>query len=114
MAGLEGCSGDPLPTGKFKGQRQLDVRPDADPVVAKQLARIVFTIQEDGKATLEDGGLPFEGQVSRHGEKLDFEILTVSGINIDRQPDTVPRHLQFAVRKDGGIDFVGVRLIRQP
>lgn len=82
--------------------------------MAKQLARVVLTIKEDGKATLEDGGLPLEGQIARQGESLDFEILTVSGINIEKQPDTVPRHIKFGVRKDGGIDFGEILLIRQP
>jgi len=114
FAGLGGCSGDPLPTGVYKGKHQLDIRPGADPVVANQLARVVLTIHEDGKAALEDGGLPFEGQVSRRGADLNFEVLAVAGKNIERQPVEVPRHLKFSVRKDGGIDFGDVQLVRQP
>lgn len=81
--------------------------------MADQLRRVVLTIDDSGKGNLEDGGIPWEGLVSRSGDRLDFEILAVSGINIAKQSSDYPRQLRFRIESDGTILFGDVRLRRK-
>lgn len=111
---LVACNGAPLPVGKFKGEHHLDTQPGGDPVVVAQLKRVILEIDEDGKAKLEDGGFPYDGQMSRSGDTLNFEVLAASGVNIGKQPDNVPRNLEFKVQKDGNILYKDAVLVRQP
>lgn len=108
---LAGC-GKPLPTGTFRGERDLEARPGADPVVVAQARRVVLKIEATGKADLEDGGFPWEGRVSRSGDTLVFEVDAVNGINIAKQPPDIPREFKFEVLGANALSFDGVRLER--
>ncbi|RYG23720.1 hypothetical protein EON82_13145 [bacterium] len=102
---LFACGGGPLPTGTFRGEHSLEVKPGTDPVIANQLRRVVVTIAEDGKATIENGGLPMEGLASRRGDTLAIEVLAVSGINIEKQPPEVPRRLELKIEFEDKLRF---------
>jgi hypothetical protein len=77
----------------------MPVNTGTDPVIADQLNRVLLTIEAGGKATLEDGGIPFDGAVTDNGVRLEFEVLAISGVNIAKQPPDSPR--QFVFQKDG-------------
>ena len=111
---IGGCRHEPLPVGKFRGEHAIVGRPGADPVIVNQLRRVDLTIADDGKAVLEDGGLPREGQMSRDGEKLKFEVLTVYGRNVELQPPDQPRSFYFQLKKDGTILYGDAILRPQP
>ena len=108
---LASC-GAPVPTGTFRGSRDEAGRPGADPVVVAQLNRVILRIDAEGRADLEDGGIPWEGQVSRAGDRLVLSVEAVSGINVERQPREVPRTIEFRVISGDALDFRGVRLDR--
>lgn len=112
LLALVGCGSKPVPIGTFRGERKIEVNPGTDPVVAAQLRRVVLKIDDSGNATLKDGGIPWEGHVTRNGDALDFEVLALSGVNIAKQATDLPRTLTFRVLPDGGIDYGGVRLAR--
>jgi hypothetical protein len=82
-------------------------------VVAAQLRRVLLTIAEDGKTTLENGGVPVEGQASRQGDKIDIEVLAVSGTNVERQ-QLVPHHLSLTIESEDKLRFGDATLTRVP
>ena len=100
----------PLPVGAYRGERPATGIRGPDPVVDAQLRRVDLTIEEGGRATLEDAGIPWEGIVTRRGDRLDFEVLTVAGVNIARQAKDLPRRLEFSVGADGTIVYGGLKL----
>jgi hypothetical protein len=112
LAALLGCGGAAIPTGTFRGERPIRVNAGTDPAVAAQLRRVELRIDEAGKATLEDSGIPWEGLVTRNGDRLAFEVLAVSGVGISKQPSDLARSLEFDLLPDGAIEYGGVRLTR--
>lgn len=80
--------------------------------MADQLRRVTLRIDEGGKGLLEDGGIPYEGQFRRGGDRLDLEVFAVNGINVAKQPPGVPRALRFDVLPNGAIQYDGTRLER--
>lgn len=110
---LFGCSSAPLPVGTFRGEHNIAVNPGTDPVVARQLRRVVLTLTEDGKVNLEDGGLPIEGLASRQGDKVGIEVLAVSGVNVARQQQ-VPRSLSLTIVNDDTLRLGDATLARVP
>ena len=111
---LSGCGGAPPPPGVYRGERPLTTAPGTDPVVAAQMRRIVLTIGDGGKTTLEDGGIPWEGLLTRHGDRLDFEVLAVAGVNVAKQAADLPRRLELRVLDDGALEYANVRLRKTP
>ena len=110
--GLIASCGKPLPSGTFRGARKETGRPGADPIVLAQLNRVILKIGANGRADLEDGGIPWEGQVTRSGDQIDFTVAALNGINIERQASDLPRRLTFRVISEDVLDFGGVRLER--
>ena len=104
--------GGTVPIGTFRGERQIAVFPGTDPAVADQLRRVTLVLKGEGDAVLTDGGIPYEGHASRHGDALTVDILAINGINIDRQPVGTPRTLTFEVGADGTIGYDKVTLRR--
>lgn len=107
-----GCSGRPLPLGTFIGHRNDPGQPGADPVVVAQLNRVILKIDADGKANLEDGGLPWEGHVTRSGDRIDFEVDAINGRGIASQPGELARRIEFRVLSPDRLSFGGVSLER--
>ena len=101
MALLVGCGSGPLPTGTFRGERSAPVRPGTDPVVAAQLRRVVLTIDPDGTATLEDGGMPYDLKATRSGDRLSLEVRAIANKNASRQFPGVPLTATFDILADG-------------
>ena len=99
MALLVGCSGAALPTGTFRGERSLPIRPGTDPVIAAQMRRVVLTVNADGTATLEDGGLPYDLFVARHGDRLDLEVRAIA----NRGASRTPARTSFEILSDGSL-----------
>lgn len=107
-----GCAGKPLPVGTFRGEHALEGRLGADPVVVDQARRVVLRVAEDGRTSLEDGGVPWEGRASRSGDTLEFEVYTLAGINIENQDRALPRRLELAILPNGHLRFGKVELVR--
>jgi hypothetical protein len=111
--GLIACGEGAVPIGTFRGERPVEVNPGTDPIVAMQLRRLQITLDAEGNATLEDGGIPSEGRASRRGDTLTVDLLAVSGINIDRQPADFPRSRTLRVVDERTLELDGVRLVRR-
>ncbi len=111
LLALLGC-GAPPPTGTFRGGHRLAVQPGTDPVVAAQLQRVTLRIEPDGRAKLEDAGVPWEGRVTRSGDGLTFEVLTIAGINIEKQPAELARTLKFRLFPNGDLGFADAILTK--
>lgn len=101
-----------MPEGHYRGKKAVAAKPGADPVVVEQLSRVELTIKPNGDAVFIDGGLPYEGQITRRGDGLHFETLAVMGINISKQPAEVPRSLEFKMNKNGSIAIDGTALTK--
>ena len=112
LLALIGC-GAPLPTGTFRGEHRLAIQPGTDPVVVAQLRRVTLRIDTDGRASLEDAGVPWEGRVTRSGEELTFEVLTIAGVNIDKQPAELARTLKFRLLPNGSLAFADAILTKR-
>ena len=66
--------------------------------IANSLRRVSLTIDEGGAAALVDGGVPYEGQVHRDGDRLVLEVTAALGKNIEKHPAEAPRRFAFDVR----------------
>lgn len=112
--GLLLSCGPSAPVGTFRGSRNEVGRPGADPVVLAQINRVTLKIDADGNANLEDGGIPWEGRVSRSGDELEFDVAAINGVNIERQPTDLSRKLKLRVASENELEYGGVRLERVP
>ncbi|MDX2065880.1 MAG: hypothetical protein SFX74_09080 [Fimbriimonadaceae bacterium] len=77
-----GCASVPPEyVGRWRGERELNAAPDADPAVVGTYRRITLKIEEDGSFEMIDGGIPKRGRVA--GDRL--EVMSV----MDREPPSV-------------------------
>ena len=102
-----------MPEGAYRGEHPIPAQAGADPLVLSELRRVVLEIGADGNAKLKDGGIPWEGRMTREGDDLRFEVLAIAGVNVEKQPTGTPRRLEFRLLSDGRIRFGDALLQRE-
>jgi hypothetical protein len=94
--------------GRWVGNRQVEVLPGADPVVAHTWGRVELIVR-GGRFELSDGGIPMAGYLKPSGSEAVLEVRTAFGRELRSLPpverDAFPNPV-LQVRSDGNLLYL--------
>ncbi|MFZ4507594.1 MAG: hypothetical protein ACOYON_07860 [Fimbriimonas sp.] len=107
---LGGCASRSAFVGKWVGERKVDAVPGADPIIVRQLSRIKLDIQENGKFTMEDAGMPKAGTFRvETSEKGFLKVESILGRPLSEQPEMTQElhkgEIELRANADGTLTY---------